>query len=182
MHHLDILREVGPRKIGTVEKKPPDDMPKNVFVSRVEASLDACTVRSKKPSSITVEQTDRTWYNGILGSVRVHRKLKRGDTSSTNRQSQTGIAIEEDLFMINPSFMRQSFELRFCNSFGRIARSLNIYPVMMEDDPIFKMCQRGDKDGMEVAFSGGNMSPFVLDNCGRTLLHVGGGAINPTEV
>ncbi len=174
MHHLEVTSKVTLLSNSTTEKQSAADVSINATVSRVNKTLDCYTVRSKQALSINVQQTDRTWYNGTLGSVRIHRRSKRSGHCLNNSHDQMCVAMEEDSFMVSPAFMGRVFELRFCNSFGRIARSLNIYPVMMEDDLIFKMCQRGDMDGMQVAFSGGSSSPFVLDNYGRTLLHVSG--------
>lgn len=174
MHHLEVTNGLALLNIGTLPREPPANIHNKATSPQVDGNLDCSTVRAKQPWSLTVEQTNRMWYDGILGWVKSHKKLKRSGHSSDTRQNQTCVLIEEDSIMISPSFIRRAFELRFCNSFGRVPKSLHIYPVMMDDDPIFEMCQRGDMEGMQVALSGGNLSPLVVDNHGRTLLHVCG--------
>lgn len=71
-------------------------------------------------------------------------------------------------------FMSYAFQLRYTRSFGHISQSLNIYPVLSDDDPVFRMCQNGDLLGLQAALSRKGVSPFVTDtNQGWTLLHVG---------
>ncbi len=141
-------------------------------VSPPNKDADCCIVRPPQPQSITTERMGKIWYDGILGSIGMHRKSKRSDYSQKPRQNPISITMEEYTFLICPSFMRRVFELRFCSSFGRIARSLTVYPVLELDDPIFEMCERGDMVGMQVAFGAGELSPFVVDSYGETLLHV----------
>lgn len=155
----------------TMDNQSPADVSIMATVSRVDETLDC----------YAVEQMDRMWYNGILGSVRSHKKLKRSSHSRKTPQNRMSVVLEENSFVINSSFVMRAFELRLCNGFGRISRSLNIYPVMMDNDPIFQMCQKGDIHGMQVAFSSGSLSPFVMDDYGFTLLHVSGCARIPTK-
>lgn len=164
MHHLKITNGLALPNANITERQPPAD--------HSNAAVDCGPPRHKQPLTLITQETVRMWYDGILGSVRIHKKSKSKSRSSDTRPNQKAFTIEEDLIMIHSSLLRRGFELRFLNSFGRVSRSLNIYPVMMEDEPIFRMCQRGDIEGIRVALDGGSLSPFVLDNHGRTLLHV----------
>jgi len=179
MHHPKVMNRIALSDTATIETQPPSAMPNAATISRVVKDSDCCTVRPKQPRRFIVQETDKTWYNGILGSVRTHKKSTRSIYSSTTRQNQTEVVKEESSIIINSSFLRRGLELLFLNSFGQISRSLNIYPVLMANDPIFQLCKKGDIDGMQVAFSGGCLSPFVLDQYGSTLLHVRGYATIP---
>ncbi len=64
-------------------------------------------------------------------------------------------------------------ELRYIQSFKQISRTLNVYPVLRYDDVVFGMCEDGDVQGLQELLSEGTMSPFVSDEHGWTLLHVG---------
>ena len=57
-------------------------------------------------------------------------------------------------------------------SLSRISRTLNIYPIVEWIAPIFAICHRGDLQGLQALLSSGTVSPFVLDDSGRSLLHV----------
>lgn len=59
------------------------------------------------------------------------------------------------------------------DSFGRVSRTLSTYPILESTAPIFAICRNGDLQGLQVALSSGSVSPFVLDEYGETLLHVG---------
>ena len=83
------------------------------------------------------------------------------------------VIAEEDIFMIKPSFVRYAFEARFSNSSWRIPRALKVYPVSVDHNAlVFRMCRYGNIEGLQVLFSSGSVSPFVLDPSGRSLLHV----------
>lgn len=72
-----------------------------------------------------------------------------------------------------PAFLRKTLELRFLHSFGKISRTLSTYPTLEDTAPIFQICKSGDLIGLQVALSSGSVSPFVLDEMGQSLLHVG---------
>ena len=172
IQHSDLMSRFIALNTVDVEKQPPTNMLTKATVSQLDKDVDCCIVRPRQPLSITIEQTGQTWYNDVLGSIRIHRKSKRSNHTQDLRQNPISITIEEHTFLISPSFLRRAFELRFCNSFGRIEKSLNVYPVLMFDDPIFEMCEKGDMVGMQVAFGAGKASPFVVDTYGDTLLRV----------
>ncbi len=72
--------------------------------------------------------------------------------------------------------------MRVRNDYGRISRNLTTYTVVKADtslfentwngSPIFRACQLGDIEALRSAFSNRNMSPFVVDEEGKNLLHV----------
>lgn len=68
--------------------------------------------------------------------------------------------------------MKRLLEMCVTYSLGKTSRSLNVYPVVPCGSPIMSMCLNGDMHGLQAVFGSGQMSPFVLDDVGNTLLHV----------
>lgn len=127
---------------------------------------------SKKPSSRSTKETNSVWYHGLLGVVDVQHKSKSLEISDFRWDKNKAVA-NEKLIRIKPSFMRKVLELRLANSFGRISRTLSMYHVVLERDTlIFNLCVRGDLRGLHIVLKKGDVSPFVVDECGKTLLHV----------
>ena len=73
---------------------------------------------------------------------------------------------------IAPSFAGYAFEMRFLDVYGRVPTSLSCHPVIRGDNPVYYMCERGDIEGLQTAFSSGSVSPFALNVLGRSLLFV----------
>lgn len=120
---------------------------------------------------ITAKETNSVCYHGFFGRVDILSK-SISLSPSKNRAPEKRAASEEKTLRITPTFLRKTFELRFLNSFGQIPRTLNTYPILAYGAPIFDLCWQGDIPGLQVALSSGTVSPFVLDQHGRTLLHV----------
>lgn len=114
----------------------------------------------------------REWYQGILGTIDVHDRSQSVGLRTAINVPDRRFITEARIVAFSPSFLNRRFELCFENGLGRISRSLRTYPVMNEGAAIFKMCHSGNVSGLQDAFSSGVLSPFVLDNRGRTLLHV----------
>lgn len=176
MHHLQIANEKAPLHTDDKQTRSSNYIPNDITGSTPQTGqgANASAVKPWKQPSPFVQETEIRLYKSIFGIIRFDKKSKRSNHCANTRSHQSDISLEEDLYLIKPSFLRRGFELRFCNSFGRISRSLSIYPVITADDPVFKMCQKGDIDGLQSAISRGSFSPFVLDHVGRTLLHVCG--------
>lgn len=127
---------------------------------------------SKKTLIKTVDEASFFWYQGFFGQVNIQMRSKSSRRSRDSRFVGKKAAVEEMVVMIMPFFMKRGFELRLLNSFGRISRTLNIYPVLPQGSQVFSMCCAGDLEGLQTAFSNGSVSPFVLDTRGWSLLHV----------
>lgn len=119
----------------------------------------------------TSEETRLVWYRSFFGRVDVHLKSTSLSTSKRRKPGNKAISKEQTI-RITPIFLRKTLELRFLDSFGQISRTLKTYPILDDDAPIFKTCRNGDLEGLQVALSSGTASPFVLDECGWSLLHV----------
>ena len=68
--------------------------------------------------------------------------------------------------------MRYAFEVRYIGSYWRVPTALRVYAVSNWRAPVFEMCKNGDLEGLQFMFSSGSVSPFVIDQFGRSLLHV----------
>lgn len=68
--------------------------------------------------------------------------------------------------------MRYAIEVKFSDSYWRVPTALRVYAVSHWGAPVFELCKNGDLEGLQVMFSSGSVSPFVIDEDGTSLLHV----------
>lgn len=80
--------------------------------------------------------------------------------------------VSETAWTFSPSFISYTLQLRYTRSLGHISRTLNIYPVLSRNDPVFETCREGDLVGLQAVVSREGVSVFVTDDRGSTLLHV----------
>ena len=177
MHHINISSSRGLQAI-TIEE-PPLKAPIR-SVSRHEG-LQTVSSTSKEIFRSTAEETHLVWYDGFFGSIRIQTKSTSRRLSIT-RRSENKATTDEKIVTIMPVFLRKAFELRLLNSLGRIMRTLSTYDILEFEAPIFKTCSKGDLRGLQVALSSGNVSPFVVDEHGWTLLHVSSSPIQHNQV
>ena len=111
-------------------------------------------------------------YRGIFGSITTQRKSKRLSSNRNVWPDETCDIQEERITRIIMPFLQRAFEIRLNTSLGQVSRTLSFYAVLPLDAPVFKMCHDGDTGGLQKLFSSSNISPFVQDEYGRTLLHV----------
>jgi hypothetical protein len=133
--------------------------------------LSLCNPGPTKTSSTITKQTDTLWYRGILGKITIQTKSRHTKIKRSRAVGELPV-VKEGTWTIRPSFLSYVVEMRYKQSFGQISRSLNIYPMLDRNEPVFKMCWDGDIAGLQVALSSGGISPFVSDKDGCTLLHV----------
>ena len=69
------------------------------------------------------------------------------------------------------NFIRKAFEIRYCGNFGLLPRSLSCFPVLPSTSDVFHWCRCGDVDSLKDALTRREVSPFVTNEWGRTLLH-----------
>ncbi len=129
-------------------------------------------VQFKGATSITSEDSG-VWYQGILGTM----KFKTKSESAYNPQDHRGVSTYKDRpIFTRPSFLRYALEIRVTSSFGRVTRSLKIYPVMSHSSRVLQqawnMYGEDDIQGLQNAFTDGCLSPFTVDQNGLTFLHV----------
>ena len=119
------------------------------------------------------------WYSGFFGRIDVQSKSTSFNRSDTDRRDNKAMSTQ-DIIRITPILLRKTFELRFGNSFGHISRTLNTYPILDDDAPIFRTCEKGDLQGLQALLSSRTVSPFVVNESGDSLLHVSGSQIMRT--
>ena len=111
-------------------------------------------------------------YSGVFGDVNVQKSTKFTSRSRNSSILRRKAIRESKAIMVTPAFFKTALELRVTSSLGRVSRTINLYPMLDRNDPIFEICRTGDLQGLQVALSSGSISPFVVDNYGQTLLHV----------
>lgn len=167
MHHINISSSRGLQATKITE--PSLKVPIR-SVSRHEGVQNLSST-SKVFFRSLAEETHFVWYRGFFGSIRVQVKSTSRRISNTRRYEDKATT-NEKIITIMPFFLRKALELRLSSSFGRIMRTLSTYDILEPEAPIFGVCSRGDLNSLRFALSSGNVSPFVVDEWGRTLLHV----------
>lgn len=126
-----------------------------------------------RTSHVTTKEKRFSWYSGVLGNVVVHTRTVSAMKSPEARESRgERVIVQGNTSWIKPSFVRYAFEVRYIDSYWRVPTALKVYAVLDRRAPVFEMCMCGDLEGLQVMFSSGSVSPFVIDEFGRSLLHV----------
>ena len=113
-------------------------------------------------------ETHTLGYRGMLGYVKIRTKVRL--VKSVYGGGNTVLS-EETSIIARPLFLKRTLELRFQKSLGRLTRTLKSYPMVPNTSEIFSMCLSGRLEALQQALSRGHVSPFVTDECGKTLLH-----------
>ena len=169
MHQLQITKA---NVTEITENHVSDDAPNETIVSPDDHETDTVLRRPRPHMPTTSQDTYTEWYRGIFGSVEIRKRTKHSSQLPYLRAFGTQPLAEETAITIVPSFMRRLLELRLATSLGKVSRTWNVYHVMAMDSSIFNMCTNGDIGGLQALFSSSGISPFVLDEEGKTLLHV----------
>ena len=74
--------------------------------------------------------------------------------------------------IIRPSFIKKAFEVCSYNTLGHWSWTLKCFPVLPFNAEVFEMCMYGDLEGLQRTLSNREVSPFVRDYGGSTLIHV----------
>ena len=148
-------------------------LPEQPTVSPFDSVEQQSDLVVRKNPTIIAKSHSVTWYWGVLGSVsiRTNRKYTKKLRSSCVESEQP--VNEEKVLTIRPSFLRHGYDLSFDTGFPSIPRNLRIYEIINCDAPIFALVAAGDLATLQKALQQGIASPFVLDESGYTLLHVG---------
>lgn len=128
--------------------------------------------RPKLPVRIAYQETNAKWYSGVFGRLTVKKRAKHSTDPANRKVFGSKALAEETSVIVVPPFMKRLLEMRVTYSLGKTSRSLNVYPVVPWPSLIIDMCDDGDMHGLQAVFGSGQMSPFVLDDDGNTLLHV----------
>ena len=127
-----------------------------------------------KAVSLVTKQTLVQFYQGLLGTLTVRKKMRYGRDHLAIGEPAF---ISETTWMIRPSMMSYALEFQILQSFRHISRTLNVYPVLRSSDEVFSMCKDERIEDLQTLFGKGCVSPFVSNEHGWTLLHVS----NPTH-
>ena len=130
-----------------------------------------CSTNIMGSSSPYTEQEHLLWCCGIFGTVALRKTSKYSQAPSAGAKEKIPL-VSETVWTFRPSLISYTLQLLYARSFGHVSRSLNIYPVLSDSDPIFSMCWEGDLLGLQSALSKQRVSPFVTNCDGWTLLHV----------
>ena len=120
-----------------------------------------------KNSHIRTKETRIRAYQGWFGYVTVGSKTK----SLQSEQGPEAEVSQERSIVIASTFIRKAFEIRYCGNFGLLPKSLSCFPVLPGTSDVFKWCEFGDFDSLKDALTRREISPFVTDERGQTLLH-----------
>lgn len=118
---------------------------------------------------ITSKEQTTIWYRGVFGVIATQEKWI-SSSRSASRTAGKPVPAKRVLTITSP-FLGRVVELYFGVSFASIPRALRVYQIMEFDAPIIDMCLSGDLEGIQNEFANGTISPFVVDDCGNTLLH-----------
>ena len=99
-------------------------------------------------------------YWGAWGYIVVRKKVKFLRTQRSGREQASS---QEMTVLFQPPFINKVFELR--------PRSLGYFPVLPSEAEVFKWARWGHIQDFKEALSQREISPFVRDEWGRTLLH-----------
>ncbi|KAM0798442.1 hypothetical protein BDR22DRAFT_373440 [Usnea florida] len=163
-----------PNQILEDHKKPSPPVEFSHSASQ-EDSPDSPSLDARRAFEIVTKQSVARLYNGIFGTVTIHRKSKYVGSSLKIRTVDAKSMSEEIAILLWPAFLRYHYELRSMKSIGRISRTLNVDRVVKNGDPVFRMCLSGDILGLMGAFSGGRASPDMVNQGGKGLLHYAAG-------
>ena len=118
-------------------------------------------------SNIRTKETEIWAYQGWFGYVTARSKTK----SLQSEQGPEAEVSQERSILIASKFIRKAFEIRYCGNFGLLPKSLSCFPVLPETSDVFQWCELGDVDSLKDALTRREVSPFVTDERGQTLLH-----------
>lgn len=122
--------------------------------------------------SISTKNGSRTFYRGVLGSVNLRRRRKFVRSLAEPCPGDGKLSSECVIVTIQPSFLQCSFDMTFVAGTRFIPRTLNVYHTLSGQEPIFDYVCHGNLSALQMALQDGIASPFITDECGRTLLHV----------
>jgi len=109
------------------------------------------------------------------------RKNTRG--SKFMNDDQEGCLTKEYVLNISSTTLGYYMSLVLRSSHWSISSGIQVDPIAdCWNSPIFDLCRKGNIAGVQMAFSKRKVSPFVRDQYGRTLLHVGKTSLQSVNV
>ena len=118
--------------------------------------------------AVVVKEKFSLGYRGIFGYIQTQNKAK---LSRLALGSDSKPFTEEKRMIIRLSFIRKAVELCSYSSLGHSSWTLKCFPVLPYNSEVFRMCTYGEIESLQRALSSREVSPFVTDYRGRTLIH-----------
>ena len=162
------MHSISDSRSGAIQSTTDEDSIRSVSSKQ---GADNPTFAPRSNFRTSTEITNYGWYRGFFGRIDIRSKSTSSSISNVHRL-RNRVIFEEKIVRITPIFLDRILELRFENTFGQISRGLRTYPILEQQASIFDICRRGDLQGLQVALTGGTVSPFVLDEFDTSLLHV----------
>jgi len=125
-----------------------------------------------RETPLILVETEHKRFSAMLGDMSILQKSKLSQEATKRRTLKRGILVEERIVSIMPSFLGSMFEFRVKYSCGTISSTLSTHTVVDDMSDVLIMCQTGDVKGLQAAFDNREVSPYVVDQDGSTLLHV----------
>ena len=169
MHQLELTKVL---VVETTEHHTSSDSQPGMIISQDDRDANLLAGGQKSLVRTQRQESNKEWYRGIFGTITIQKKAKFSNQLPSLTAFENRPLAEETAIKITPSFIGRLLELRLASSLGKVSRNLSVYPIVPGGSPVFEMCRNGDIHGLQVGFSSGTMSPFVLDENGGSLLHV----------
>ena len=119
-------------------------------------------------ASLKTIETDAWQYRTFFGEFRLRKRLKfLGDDGRYPEQALN----EENCLSFVSYLCRSRVELRFCEGFFQVPRSLSVFPVILQDDVFRDWCRPSNIEAFKQALSRRELSPYSRDKLGQTFLH-----------
>ena len=118
--------------------------------------------------SVKSEAKTSTSYCGMFGSIQVHRKRRFLRQPHIKLEESIG---EETTIIFAPSFTHGAIRLLCCKASDQISRSLSFSPRIPSNSIAFRWVGARDLQSFQNALSRREISPYVEDQSGDTLLH-----------
>ena len=135
---------------------------------------DSVTLQDTNPAILgkgqsTIQRERHTLgYRGMFGYVQIRTKVR---VLKSVYGSDGTVLSEETSIIARPLFVKRTLEFRFQKSLGGLTRTLRSYPMAPYNSEFFSLCHFGRLEDLQQAISRGQVSPFVTDESGRTLIH-----------
>ena len=167
------LMTAGFQQITMVQNRQLARLPEQPTVPPFDSVEQQSDLVVRKDSTIIAESHRGNWYWGVLGSVHIRTNTKYTKKLKNSYDESEQPVTEEKVLTIRPSFLRYGFDLSFDRGFRSIPRNLRTYDTISHDAPVSGFVIDGDLAAPQKALQQGVVSPFVSDESGHTLLHVG---------
>ena len=173
MYHIQntvpVVHQIRQAQYASIRHAALDQKEDKVSSKYEVSSLHSSNLTGSPPYT---EQEHLLWYRGMFGTVTLKKTSKYYQALNAGADGDMPL-VNQTVWAFRPSFINYTLQLLYARSFGYVSRSLNVYPVLSESDPIFSLCEHGDLLDLQTALSRQRVSPFVTDHeSGWTLLHV----------